>query len=185
MRKYIVSDLYYKIVYRLKYTLGTFCWRILLGHLGKDSYFHSGVKICGNPRRVRIGTRFVIHENCIIGLGKGGIEIGNNGLLGVGTYINCGDEKLKIGDGVAIAPFCKIFTYSHHYNSTEEIINSYKTGDVIIEDDVLIGTNTVILPGVTIGRSSVIAANSVVNKDVAPFSIVGGSPAKLIKMKNG
>ena len=55
---------------------------------------------------------------------------------------------------------------------------------VVIGDDVWIGANAVILPGVTIGEGSVIAAGSIVNKDVEPFSIVGGVPAKVIKMRN-
>ncbi len=55
--------------------------------------------------------------------------------------------------------------------------------DVIIEEDVWIGANVTILKGVTIGRSSIIAAGSLVIKDVPPYSIVGGVPAKVIKMK--
>jgi acetyltransferase-like isoleucine patch superfamily enzyme len=54
---------------------------------------------------------------------------------------------------------------------------------VRIEDDVWIGANSIILPGVTIGEGAVIAAGSIVTKDVLPFSIVGGVPAKLIKMR--
>ena len=180
---HLVSDILFKIQYKIKDYLCRCYWIIVLGRLGRNSFIRTKTRIIGNPRRVKIGNNFKIYENCIIAIGKGEIMIGDNGLLGVGSYINCGNEKLMIGNGVAIAPFCKIFTYSHHYQSSEGVINSYKTGDVIIEDDVLIGANTVILPGITIGRSSIIAANSLVNKDVEPYSIVGGSPARFIKMK--
>jgi maltose O-acetyltransferase len=54
-----------------------------------------------------------------------------------------------------------------------------------IEDDVWIGRNAVILPGVTIGRGSIVGAGAIVNKDVIPYSIVGGVPARLIKMRTG
>jgi acetyltransferase-like isoleucine patch superfamily enzyme len=181
---YFISDICFRIRYKLTDHFLKGIWKFRLGSLGRDSFIRSETRIIGNPRRIRIGNKFKIYENCIIAIGKGEILIGNDGLIGVGTYINCGNEKLIIGNGVAIAPFCKIFTFSHHYNSYDGIINSYKTGDVIIEDDVLIGTNTVILPGVRIGKSSIIAANSLVNKDITPFSIIGGSPAKLIKMRN-
>lgn len=183
MNRYSFSDLLLKAKYKcLDYLLKLF-WSVQLGSLGKGSYIRSGVKVIGNPKRIYIADNFKVYQQTVFAIGKGEIRIGCNGLIGVGTYINCGNEKLIIGNGVAIAPYCKIFTYSHHYEPNNEIINSYKTGNVIIEDDVLIGTNTVILPGVTIGKSSIIAANSLVNIDVAPFTIVGGSPAKFIKMR--
>jgi virginiamycin A acetyltransferase len=56
-------------------------------------------------------------------------------------------------------------------------------GDVIIEEDVWIGSNSVILSGVNVGRGAVIAAGSIVNKDIPPYAIVGGVPAKIIKMR--
>ena len=59
-----------------------------------------------------------------------------------------------------------------------------KKGNITIEDFAWIGANVLINPGITIGANSIIGANSVVTKDVLPFSIVGGVPAKLIRMKN-
>lgn len=181
---YFISDIIYKITYKLNDYLLKVYWKFQVGSLGTNSIIRSKTRILGNPRRIKIGHHFKIYENCIIAIGKGEIFIGNDGLLGVGTYINCGNEKLIIGNGVAIAPFCKIFTFSHHYDSDEMIINTYKNGDVIIKDNVLIGANTVILPGVTIGKDSIIASGSIVNKDIPPNMIFGGIPAKFIKMRN-
>jgi len=181
--KYLISDLLFKISYKLKDYLLKGYWIIRLGSLGKNSFIRTKTRIIGNPKRIKIGKHFKVYENCIIAIGKGEILIGNNGLLGVGTYINVGNEKLTIGNGVAIAPFCKIFTFSHHYSTDKEIMDSYKTGDVIIENDVLIGTNSIILPGVIIKKGAIVAAGSLVNKDIPENSIYGGSPAKFIRMR--
>lgn len=181
MRKYLISDFLFRGLNKLKDYLLKIKWILILGSIGKESYIRSGVKIVGNPRRIYIGEKIKVYQKVIIAIGKGEIHIGNNGLIGVGTYINCGDENLTIGNNVAIAPYCKIFTNSHHYSNEKINIESYKNGNVIIEDNVLIGTNTVILPGVKIGHGSVIGASSLVNKDVESDTIVAGIPAKLLK----
>jgi acetyltransferase-like isoleucine patch superfamily enzyme len=109
------SDSFYKSTYKLKdYFLRIF-WKFQLGKLGHGSFIRSRTRILGNPRRIKIGEKIKIYENCIIAIGKGEITIGNSGLIGVGCYFNIGNERLSIGNGVAIAPYCKIFTYSHHY----------------------------------------------------------------------
>lgn len=179
----MISDIISKLTYKLNDYFLKIYWTFRVGSLGNSSFIRSKTRIIGNPKRIKIGHHFKIYENCIIAIGKGEILIGNNGLLGVGTYINCGNEKLIIGDGVAIAPFCRIFTFSHHYAPDKMTINTYKKGDVIIKDNVLIGTNTIILPGVTIGKDSIIAAGSIVNNDIPPGTIYGGIPAKFIKMR--
>ena len=155
----------------------------MLGKLGKSSFIRTRVRILGNPKRLKIGDKFKICENCIIAIGKAEIEIGNNGFIGVGTYINASYGNVKIGNGVAIAPFCKLFTFSHHYSLEKSVRESFYYKDVVIGNDVLIGSNSVILPGVTIGDGAIIAAGSVVIRDVESNSIVGGIPAKIIKRR--
>ena len=98
--------------------------------------------------------------------------------------------KLTVKKHVVIGPNVTIITGDHDYyvgtwidSLPEETKSDGWDADVIIEEDVWIGSNVTILKGVTIGRSSIIAAGSVVTKDVAPYSIVGGVPAKFIKMK--
>ncbi|MFB5660904.1 acyltransferase [Alteribacillus sp. HJP-4] len=86
-------------------------------------------------------------------------------------------EKITIGRNCIIG-----------YNTTilahEYLIDEYRLGDVIIGDNVMIGANTTILPGVTIGDGAVVAAGSVVHKDVAPGSTVGGNPLQIIKQSS-
>ena len=88
--------------------------------------------------------------------------------------------KLIIGDNVDIARGSWIFTLEHNphddYHSTQQ-------GDVIIEDYVWIASRVTVLPGVRIGRGSVIASGAVVTKDIPPMSIAGGIPAKVIGVR--
>jgi len=83
-------------------------------------------------------------------------------------------EKIKIGNNVIIG-----------YNSTilchEFLRHEYRLGNVIIEDNVTIGANTTVLPGVTIGKGAIVSACSLVNRDVPPNTFVGGIPARAIK----
>lgn len=94
-------------------------------------------------------------------------------------------EKIVIGKNCLIAANCQIFDGNGHDLSFPNVENRINTRGgskpIIIEDNVWIGANSIILPGVRIGYGSVIAAGSVVVKDVPPYSIAGGNPARVIK----
>lgn len=94
---------------------------------------------------------------------------------------------IKIGNYVMIAPYVTIHSSTHIYSedTAQPMVLNGLTEDklVTIEDDVWIGRNVVILPGITIGRGSIIGANSVVTKNIEEYSIYGGVPAKLIKKR--
>jgi acetyltransferase-like isoleucine patch superfamily enzyme len=87
-----------------------------------------------------------------------------------------------------IAPLCTIITSNHNYDENKISMlpfnNELITKPVKIEEFCWIGRNVMIMPGVTIGKGSVIAAGSIVTKDVEPFSVVGGNPARLIRKRN-
>lgn len=95
-------------------------------------------------------------------------------------------KKITIGKNCLIAANCQIMDGSGHDLSMENVENRINTiGDakeVIIEDNVWIGANSIVMPGVTIGYGSVIAAGSVVVKDIPPMCLAGGNPAKVIKI---
>jgi acetyltransferase-like isoleucine patch superfamily enzyme len=181
MKEYVITDIVWKIKYKIQDYFLKLKWLILLKKLGPGSFIRSEVKIIGNTKRIKIGSKFKIYERSTISIGKGSINIGNNGLIGVGTYINCGNENLIIGDNVSIAPYCNFFTNSHHYSPGKLFINCYKNGDICIGNNVLIGSHTVVLPGVSIGDNVVIGSNSLVTKNIPSNSVFAGTPAKFVK----
>ena len=136
--------------------------------------------------RVTIGKHAIIRPTNIYGSAIGeGLKIGNNSSIGPYSYIGC-SGFIEIGDNVMMSPRVSIYAENHLFDHPELTIKEQgvKREFVKIEDDCWIAANTIILAGVTIGRGSVIAAGSVVTKDVPPYSIVGGVPAKVIKSRN-
>ena len=107
----------------------------------------------------------------------GKIEMGN--MVFCNTNVSITSMKyVYIGNRVRIANNVVIVDHDHDYINN---LNDFLSDEVIIEDDVWIGANSVITKGVHIGEHAVIAAGSVVNSDVASYTVVGGCPAKLIK----
>jgi len=96
------------------------------------------------------------------------------------------DGGIEIGNNVIFAPETVIWTSNHNYES--DIAIPYGGPDikkkVIIEDNVWVGIRCIILPGVTIGEGAIIAAGSVVTKNIEKYSIVGGNPARIIKRRD-
>jgi maltose O-acetyltransferase len=114
------------------------------------------------------------------------LELGKHAFIGRNAYINClhrGD--LRIGNNVMIAPYAMVITTRHNSFTpdTPMRIQGVSSRKVIIEDDVWIGGNAVILPGVRVGRGSVVAASSVVNRDIPAYALAGGNPARILKSR--
>lgn len=114
------------------------------------------------------------------------ILIGNNVSVNYHAHI-ASVNKVQIGDNVLIGSKVFIADHSHGEASSEALLlppskrKLYSKGTVIIEDNVWIGENCAILPGVTIGQNSIIGANSVVTKSIPPNCVAAGNPARLIK----
>lgn len=126
----------------------------------------------------------------------GNIEIGKyTSISGNGTVISGVKNKIKIGNFCSIAPnvmiigdyhnYKKVTTYFIFSNIFNKVLDNEKVskGNIIIEDDVWIGANTVVLSGVKIGRGSIIGAGSIISKDIPPYSIVCGKENKIIKKR--
>lgn len=111
------------------------------------------------------------------------IKIGNHVDIGNDTFISA-NNNIQIGNHVIMAPLVFISDHDHGFKDISKNLHQQpltEGGFVIIEDNVFLGTKCSVLKNVTIGTHSVVGANSVVTKDVPPYSIVAGNPARIIK----
>ena len=111
------------------------------------------------------------------------VEIGDNSGIGINCLI---PHNIIIGKNVMMGPDVIILSHNHNFSRIDVPMNSQGMQEDlinIIEDDVWIGTRAIIMPGIKISEGSIIGAGSVVTKDVPPYSIVGGNPAKLIRKR--
>ncbi|MBI2600888.1 acyltransferase [Candidatus Daviesbacteria bacterium] len=104
------------------------------------------------------------------------VKIGRDSIIGQNTFLD-GRDKLIIGDHVDIASDVMVYNSEHDIHSEDFMPIS---APVEIGDYVFIGPRSIILPGVKIGKGAVVGAGAVVTKDVPPFAIVGGVPARVI-----
>lgn len=137
-------------------------------------------------KKAKIGKGSNIHPTVVLRQGER-IEIGENCLINHNNVLQAGKEfgKIKIGNFVHTGANVMMFAFNHSIDDIEvpSKLQDYYDADIVIDDDVWIGAGTVIVAGVTIGKGCVIGSNSVVTKDVPPYSIVAGVPAKVIKSR--
>ena len=134
--------------------------------------------------RIEIGDGCEIHAGAILATYRGWIEIGDR--CSVNPYsILYGHGGLRIGNDVRIAAHCVIIPANHRFDDPGRPIadQGEERRGIVIEDDVWIGAHVIVLDGCTIGRGSVVAAGSVVTRDVPPESIVAGSPARVVRSR--
>lgn len=174
----------------------------ILSFYGNGVIFFTDIKLYGIPIiDIQLNSSCKIGRNCSINSGTyfnrigrnqktilfavqgGNIEIGNN--VGISSSAIISYNEIKIGNNVKIGGNTVIYDSDFHnldYRLRQNIKTDIpKTAPVIIEDDVFIGSHSTILKGVRIGKCSIIAACSVVTKNIPPMEIWGGNPAKLIR----
>ena len=149
----------------------------------------------GQAARIQVGERSVIEGELFVFAKAGSISIGDYCFIGRESRI-WSANSLKIGNRVLISHNVNIHDTNSHPLSAVSRHDEFKgmvdqtqsmekfdipTGAVTIEDDVWIGFNAIVLKGVTIGRGAVVAAGSLVTKDVPPYTLVGGNPARIIR----
>lgn len=130
-----------------------------------------------------IGVDSTIEDFCTINNGVGDIQIGSNTRIGIGSTLI---GPIQIGDQVRLAQNVVISALNHNYQDVTVPISEQgvNTNQVYIGDETWIGANSVILPGLFVGKHCVIGAGSVVTKDVPSYSVVAGNPAKILKTYN-
>ena len=153
----------------------------LYQHRGKHSVIHRSARMDTPPYRLfSLGDYSVVESFACINNAVGDVIIGNHTRIGLHNTII---GPVKIGNNVNLAQGITVTALNHNFSDSNKRIDEQgvSTSPVIIEDDVWIGANAVVLPGVTIGNHCVVAAGAVVTKDVPPHSLVAGVPAKVIK----
>ncbi|MGE5681349.1 MAG: acyltransferase [Bacillota bacterium] len=152
---------------------------ILEDNVFLDALSENGIKLGSN---VTIAKSSVLVCTGVIAKKGTGISIGDNSAVGAQSFLG-GQGGIKIGNDVIMGPGVRIFSENHNYSDPALPIR--KQGEnrkgVVIEDNCWIGSGVTVLDGVRIGSGSVIAAGSVVTKDIPTDSIAAGVPAKVIK----
>lgn len=153
----------------------------LYQHRGKCSKIHRSVRMDTPPyRKFSLGDYSVVESFSCINNAVGDVIIGDHTRVGLhNTVIG----PVTIGNHVNLAQGITVAALNHNFAEKDLRIDEQgvSTNPVTIGDDIWIGANAVILPGVTIGNHSVVAAGAVVTKDVPPHTLVAGVPAKKIK----
>lgn len=148
---------------------------------GRGSKIYHSVRMDTPPyRRFSLGRRSVVESYCCINNAVGDVIIGDHTRIGIHCTVI---GPVKIGSHVNLAQGITVTALNHNFADSGKRIDEQgiSTKQVTIADDVWIGANAVILPGVSIGTHAVVAAGAVVTKDVPANCIVGGVPAKVIK----
>ena len=173
------------------------------GYISPTATIHHADLITG--RNVFIGDRVAIHQNedggpveladsvhilrdCIVESGFGGsVKIGQQSWIHPRCQINGYVGNVVIGKGVLVAPNCAFYSYDHGVAPEMPIRDQplQTRGDIVIEDEVWIGVGCIFLSGITVGEGAVVAGGAVVTRDVPPGSIVVGSPARVVKYRDG
>ena len=156
----------------------------LYQHRAWSSKIYWSVRMDTPPyRRFWLGQKSVIESYCCINNAVGDVTIGNHTRIGIHCTVI---GPVCIGNHVNLAQGITVTALNHNFEDTSKRIDEQgiSTKPVVIGDDVWIGANAVILPGVTIGRHVVVAAGAVVTKDVPDYSLVAGVPAKILKDLN-
>ncbi len=128
-----------------------------------------------------------IYRGSVIEVGAGGsVFVGRNTHIQGSCNLNGFVSDIRIGDNVQIAPGCAFSPYEHGIKDVETPIRDQpltSCGPIVVEDDAWLGMGVKVLDGVTIGKGAVVGAGAVVTKDVPPYAIVAGVPAKVIRYR--
>ena len=148
---------------------------------GRGSKIYGSVRMDTPPyRRFVLGRRSLVESFCCINNAVGDVIIGDNTRIGLHTTVI---GPVEIGSNVNLAQGIVVTALNHNFTDCTKRIDEQgvSTTKVTIGNDVWIGANATVLPGVTIGNHCVVAAGAVVTKDVTSYSLVGGVPAKILK----
>ena len=158
-----------------------------------NPFYHKkgkGATICRRTRMdvlpwsgFELGADSTIEDFSTINNGVGPVFIGDRTRIGLGNTLI---GPVTIGDDVRLAQNIVLSGLNHNYEDVSQHIHAQgvSTSPIVVEAETWIGANTVVVAGVTIGKHSIVAGGSVVTKDVPPYSVVVGNPARVVKTYN-
>lgn len=158
--------------------------RSRLKALGERPHFDRGFVLTG-AERVSLGAHFSADVNSALHAhGGGSIAAGSRVNLNRNVLLDAAEGGvIVLGDDIMIGPNVVLRASNHEHADPSKPIRAqgHRPGKIVVEDGVWIAANAVLLPDVTVGAHSIVAAGAVVAKDVPPYSIVGGVPARVIR----
>ena len=153
---------------------------------------HPSLEFTGSKnlyRTVKLGSQCIVEKEVTVWLSpdqgaEPKLAMGDNAFIGQHSYLGV-FKPITIGAYAMIGAHCYIISCNHDYSRRDLPIQKqgFVGAPIVIEDDVWLGTHVVVLPGVTIGKGAIVAAGAVVNKDIPPYEVWGGVPAKFIKTR--
>lgn len=191
-----VRALFYRLLLRMDGTAAIennvrvrFADHIRLGH---GVYLDQGTYLHACPQGIEIGPGTIVMHGAVLhvynfrNLPHAGIKIGRESLIGEYSVIR-GQGGVSIGNRVYTSPFTQILAVNHIFDDPQRpfVDQGISAEGITVEDDVWIGAGAIVTDGVTIGKGAIVAAGSVVTRDVAPHTVVGGIPAKPMKLIDG
>ena len=154
--------------------------------LGKNVFVGEGcwIGIGTSKGSLTVGDNCFVAHRCTLAAQGGNIEIGNHVHMSRNSYVN-GIGGVRIGDDSMFGPNVVLISGSHIYIDREIPIRlqGSENKEIVIEKNVWIAANVSIMPGVRIGEGSVIGSGAVVTKDIPPYSVAVGVPARVIKKR--
>lgn len=152
---------------------------------GSKIIFQGKVNCLGVSGQISVGSNCILGEGIYLSVSQGGrIEIGESCSINHGGLISS-LSSVKIGSRVRIGEYASIRDNDHLISGLSPIFGSgYRSIPIVIEDDVWIGRNVTIMPGITIGTGAIIGANSFVSKSIPAYSIAYGSPAQVHRTRS-
>jgi len=182
----------------------------LFKNVGRNVIFGKNITI-RHPRKISLGSNVIVDDNCLIdakGKTNRGITIGDNVTIGrnssivckngnitIGSGVNittnvnliCGEDgEIVIGNNIDIGSFSHFSGSTYDYNSSPDVLPSSQgriSKGIVVEDTAWIGAGVTVIDGTRIGEKSIVAAGAVVTKDIPPYSVAMGVPARVVRQR--
>jgi acetyltransferase-like isoleucine patch superfamily enzyme len=152
--------------------------------IGEHVVFEDGVRVW-HPENVALGDNvYVGHGAMLKAYYKNRLVIGDDTWIGQGVFFHAAGG-ITIGRSVGVGPFVKILT-SYHDEAGRDVpilAAPLTFAPVVVEDDCDLGVGAILLPGITVGRGVQVGAGAVVTRDVPPYAVVAGNPARVLRMR--